>query len=253
MCVNIRSDSISHLSSISNDGGRPTAVLSSSSSSSSTAQQQQVQQQQQQRRSKSRTDDMTTTTTTTTTSASPPVKYKPGSTPLKFTRQSYRNLFIMTVMSNVECTIEIIKSKGGSGGGGKKQQQLQSGIVEVIRFQFDVDLVTVYKSKEPLAVNEHAPYSCPHGAPSYSLDRLPAAYWSKYTTACKFMMLIRSKTPKITLYTERAKAVLYDSSDDFDVQFYADSTRFVYSKDTIKITAPTGTYFILSLSLSLSL
>lgn len=47
-------------------------------------------------------------------------------------------------------------------------------------------------------------------------------YWKKYQYASKFVQLVKSKTPKVTLYTKYAKVMLMENSPnaDLEVCFY---------------------------------
>lgn len=47
-------------------------------------------------------------------------------------------------------------------------------------------------------------------------------YWKKYQYAAKFVQLVKSKTPKVTLYTKYAKVMLMENSPnaDLEVCFY---------------------------------
>lgn len=47
-------------------------------------------------------------------------------------------------------------------------------------------------------------------------------YWKKYQYASKFVQLVKSKTPKVTLYTKHAKVMLMENSPsaDLEVCFY---------------------------------
>ena len=56
----------------------------------------------------------------------------------------------------------------------------------------------------------------------FTFDNLPAKYWKKYQYASRFVNLVRSKTPKITLYTTKAKCMLMENSPnaDFEVHYY---------------------------------
>ena len=57
---------------------------------------------------------------------------------------------------------------------------------------------------------------------SYTYHDLPPRYWKKYQYAAQFVQLVRSKTPKVTLYTEQAKCMLMENgpSPDFEACFY---------------------------------
>ena len=43
-------------------------------------------------------------------------------------------------------------------------------------------------------------------------------YWKKYQYASKFVQLVKSKTPKVTLYTKYAKCMLMENSPDADLE-----------------------------------
>jgi hypothetical protein len=53
--------------------------------------------------------------------------------------------------------------------------------------------------------------------------------------------MVRSRTPKITLHTEEAKCILYDTSPDFESQFYVGTKLHISKEGTIKITNIDGT------------
>lgn len=55
-------------------------------------------------------------------------------------------------------------------------------------------------------------------------------YWKKYQYASKFVQLVKSKTPKVTLYTKYAKVMLMENSPsaDLEVCFYdGESSVFI--------------------------
>ena len=56
----------------------------------------------------------------------------------------------------------------------------------------------------------------------FNYSNLPSHYFKKYQYASKFINVVRSKTPKLTLYTKRAKCVLMENgpSANFEVTFY---------------------------------
>ena len=57
---------------------------------------------------------------------------------------------------------------------------------------------------------------------TYAMCELPQKYWKRYQYASRFVRLVRSKTPKVTMYTKQAKCMLMENSPDadFDVMFY---------------------------------
>ena len=158
---------------------------------------------------------------------------KAGSTLLRPTRQASKNA-VLNIMDGNEVVLELIKVK--------KNQQF---IMEVIRIQSEHDLITIYQPNGgkgcPIS---NRPPPMPHDTQLYSqynYKNLPQNYWKKYDLASKFVKMVRSRTPKITLHTDQAKCILYDTSPDFEAFFYQ-GTKFNISKDGhVKITNPDGT------------
>ncbi|VDP77529.1 unnamed protein product [Echinostoma caproni] len=73
----------------------------------------------------------------------------------------------------------------------------------------------------------------------FSLDTLPEKYWKKYQFVSKFVAMVRAHTPKITMYTQRAKCMLMENGPqaDFLAEFYDDQTRIACAGDgSIRIT-----------------
>lgn len=59
-------------------------------------------------------------------------------------------------------------------------------------------------------------------------------YWKKYQYASKFVQLVKSKTPKVTLYTKYAKVMLMENTPnaDLEVCFYdGESSVYVETRD----------------------
>lgn len=52
--------------------------------------------------------------------------------------------------------------------------------------------------------------------------------------------MVRSRTPKITLHTEEAKCILYDTSPDFEVNYYNGTKTFISKDGSIKIYESNG-------------
>lgn len=62
-----------------------------------------------------------------------------------------------------------------------------------------------------------------HQIKVYAYDELPPKYRKRYEYAARFVRLVRSKTPKVTMYTKQAKCMLMENSPsaDFEVNFYS--------------------------------
>jgi hypothetical protein len=163
-----------------------------------------------------------------------PPRYQYSATPLKFTRQVLKNTSCYTAISNVECQIEVLK---------ESKSKNKMTIREILRIKFDEDLIKVFKCKSPLpfSVDEMPP--CPDHVPCYSLSSLPPEYWSKYTNACRYMMLIRNKTAKVTVYLDQAKAVLFDAPGFFEARFA--NCKINFGNGFVHIVKASGTQSIL--------
>lgn len=167
-----------------------------------------------------------------------PIRYRHGYTPIKPIRQVIKHKYCFTVLSNVECQIETLKTRSSDG---------TMIVKEIIRFKFDEDKIWVYKCEIPLPFSNNETPQCPLNSPCYSYYSLPAEYWWKYINACRFMDLVRIKLPMITYYTNEAKAVLFDSPGFFEVRFFADSTKIVYNGDVIRFVKSIGIVFLKSI------
>lgn len=167
-----------------------------------------------------------------------PIRYHHGYTPIKptrFLRTSCTDCF--TAVSNVECQIEKIEPSKSLN------DTLSLIVTEIYRFRFDEGKIWVYKfpKEQRMTFNIDEMPQCPLDASCYLYDLLPAKYWPSYSNVCKFMNLVRSKYPIITVYKDDAKGVLFDSTGLFEVKF-DDSTRIIYSGDVIRIVRATGKY-----------
>jgi polo-like kinase 4 len=63
----------------------------------------------------------------------------------------------------------------------------------------------------------------------FAHETLPKKLWRKYSYASLFVSNIKAKTPKITLYTKRAKFQLMENSD-VEVTFYNGEDTFFFER-----------------------
>lgn len=158
---------------------------------------------------------------------------KTGATLLRPTRQASKNA-VLNIMEKNEVVLELIKVK--------KNQQF---IMEVIRIEADLDKITIYQPNNGKGcLISNRPPSPPHDRENYlqfDYKSLPQTYWKKYDLASKFVKMVRSRTPKITLHTELSKCILYDTSPDFEALFYHGAKFHISNQGMIKITQLDGT------------
>ena len=134
-----------------------------------------------------------------------------NSSRLRPIRQKTRNA-IVNILSDGWICLEFIKQKGGSGK-----------VAEVLKISpngMDVLVYTPNKTEESDSPPP-PPTNLKH-IKNFTHQSLPQKYWRKYQYAVRFVNLVRSKTPKVTLYTKLAKCMLMENEPeaDFEVNFY---------------------------------
>ncbi|KAK6173094.1 hypothetical protein SNE40_016620 [Patella caerulea] len=70
----------------------------------------------------------------------------------------------------------------------------------------------------------------------FQLENLPQCYHKKYNHARKFVALVQSKTPKVTMYNKEAKCMLMENypSPNFEVHFYS-GRKFISNWSGMKL------------------
>lgn len=151
-------------------------------------------------------------------------------------RQKTRNA-VVNIMENGEVCLEFVK-----------QKQKVEKVMEVFVISPDGTSVKIYQPNhgkgEP--ISDH-PLSLPESpTKQFTFDELPEKYWKKYQYAARFVKLVRSKTPKVTIYTSKAKCMLMENSPnhDFEAVFY-DGAKFTMNSTNIRIIEKTGTSLVL--------
>ncbi|XP_066286299.1 serine/threonine-protein kinase PLK4-like [Branchiostoma lanceolatum] len=144
-------------------------------------------------------------------------------------RQKTRNA-VVSILEDGQVCLEFLKPRDGV-----------EQVAEVHRISTCGQTVIIYQPHrgkgQPLS---DRPPSPPQGDDhTYLLHELPSRHKKKYEYAKRFVQLVRSKTPKVTLYTRQAKCMLMENfpQPDFEACFYtgakihqsADKTRVIES------------------------
>uniref|UniRef100_A0AAR2M215 Serine/threonine-protein kinase PLK4 n=1 Tax=Pygocentrus nattereri TaxID=42514 RepID=A0AAR2M215_PYGNA len=149
---------------------------------------------------------------------------------LKPIRQKTKNA-VVSILDTGEVCMELLKGQGA-----------QERVKEVLRISCDGSMVTVYQPNEGkgFPVLDHPP-SPPEDIFICSYEDLPEKYWKKYQYATKFVQLVKSKTPKVTLYTKFAKCMLMENSPnaDLEVCFY-DGAKTHKTSDQVRVVEKSG-------------
>uniref|UniRef100_H2Z6T2 Serine/threonine-protein kinase PLK4 n=1 Tax=Ciona savignyi TaxID=51511 RepID=H2Z6T2_CIOSA len=136
---------------------------------------------------------------------------------LRIIRQKAKNSMV-SILSSGEVCLEIVNSKTGS-----------DIVTEVLRVSCDGTSIKVYP---PSSTSQHGcmlskrPPEPPPTTVTYEKTNLPDKYHNKYKYLARFVQLVRSKTPKVTLFTQQAKCMLMENAPDPDLEasFYNGSS-----------------------------
>ncbi|XP_067223603.1 serine/threonine-protein kinase PLK4 isoform X1 [Chanodichthys erythropterus] len=149
---------------------------------------------------------------------------------LKPIRQKTKNA-VVSILDSGEVCMELLKGQGA-----------QERVKEVLRISCDGSMVTVYQPNEGkgFPVLDHPP-SPPEDILICSYEDLPEKYWKKYQYATKFVQLVKSKTPKVTLYTKFAKCMLMENTPnaDLEVCFY-DGAKTHKTSEQVRVVEKSG-------------
>ncbi|XP_049451429.1 serine/threonine-protein kinase PLK4 [Epinephelus fuscoguttatus] len=149
---------------------------------------------------------------------------------LKPIRQKTKNA-VVSVLDTGDVCMELLKCQNG-----------QERVKEVLRISCDGLMVTIY---QPNGGKGFPVLECPPAPPEdiliCSYEDLPEKYWKKYQYASKFVQLVKSKTPKVTLYTKYAKVMLMENSPnaDLEVCFY-DGAKTHKTSELVRVVEKSG-------------
>ncbi|XP_061599028.1 serine/threonine-protein kinase PLK4 [Cololabis saira] len=149
---------------------------------------------------------------------------------LKPIRQKTKNA-VVSILDTGEVCMELLKCQNG-----------QERVKDVLRISCDGSMVTIY---QPNGGKGFPVLDCPPAPPEdiliCSYEDLPEKYWKKYQYASKFVQLVKSKTPKVTLYTKYAKVMLMENSPSADVEvcFY-DGAKTHKTSELLRVVEKSG-------------
>ncbi|XP_060073337.1 serine/threonine-protein kinase PLK4-like isoform X2 [Ylistrum balloti] len=159
-----------------------------------------------------------------------------NSSRLRHIRQRTRNA-IVNILECGDVCLEFLK-----------QKQKTEKVVEVFLISVDGETINIYQPNngrgEPVG---DVPVPLPPvPSKSFTFNTLPEKYWKKYQYASRFVKLVRSKTPKVTLFTSRAKCMLMENSPDADFEaIFYDGAKFTINSTNTRIIEKSGTSLVL--------
>uniref|UniRef100_UPI00358EB60C serine/threonine-protein kinase PLK4 n=1 Tax=Myxine glutinosa TaxID=7769 RepID=UPI00358EB60C len=149
---------------------------------------------------------------------------------LKPFRQIHKNS-VLSILDDGEVCIELLRGHRG-----------RQRVREVLRVSSDGKKICVYQPNEgrgfPL---DDRPPSPPENASTYDFCSLPELYWKKYEHAARFVWIVRSQTPKVTLHTRLAKCMLMENGPHPNVEacFY-DGVKLFHSAENTQLVNTQG-------------
>lgn len=70
----------------------------------------------------------------------------------------------------------------------------------------------------------------------FNYETLPRKYWKKYMTASRFIQLVKAKKPKVTYFSAKAKCMLMETLEDFEMIYYTGEKLIKSPVDGIQIS-----------------
>ncbi|KAG0710829.1 Serine/threonine-protein kinase PLK4 [Chionoecetes opilio] len=143
------------------------------------------------------------------------------------------NRYFLNILENGEVCLEHLSVRHN-----------QEVVDDVCRISPDGLRIVIYR---PNGGSGAAPGESPVPLPEEGVDlicsyeNLPSKYWTKYKAAARFVKLLRSKTTKITYYSDQAKFYLMENSPnaDFLGHFYH-GTKITQSSSSIVVREQNG-------------
>ncbi|XP_067945471.1 serine/threonine-protein kinase PLK4-like, partial [Watersipora subatra] len=146
-------------------------------------------------------------------------------------RQRTRNA-IVNILDNGDVRLEFLKSRSPT-----------AAITEIFNISWDGTQVSIYRpvkgSVSLPAGTTDTPTALPSTANKYTNVTLPKKYWKKYLYASRFIKMVKSKTPKVTYFSDQAKCMLMESAEEFEAVFYS-GPKFTISSQHVKVIDTTG-------------
>uniref|UniRef100_A0A182QEU8 Serine/threonine-protein kinase PLK4 n=1 Tax=Anopheles farauti TaxID=69004 RepID=A0A182QEU8_9DIPT len=151
------------------------------------------------------------------------------------TRHRTKHLILTIVAEGGEVVLEFLKPRG---------RQQEDRVVEVCRISGDGIRFMLYQPEGSRGVPIK---NVPPDLPSRGVDHIfnyediPEKHRKKYIYAARFVQMVKAKTPKITLYSDKAKCQLMETMRDFEANFY-DGTKVTLSSadDEVKMVDTSG-------------
>ncbi|CAL1530889.1 unnamed protein product [Lymnaea stagnalis] len=147
---------------------------------------------------------------------------------LRPVRQRMKNA-VVHIQENGDVCMEFLRREGQD-----------DRVLDVILITKDGRKMKVYVPPKTQFVSvSEQPVPVPDKCKTFEFPNIPVKYLKKYQYAARFVAIAKAGTPKVTLYTHRAKCMLMENTN-FCAEFY-DGTKFSSGKKGVKIIEKDGT------------
>lgn len=130
------------------------------------------------------------------------------------TRHRTKHVILTIVAEGGDVVLEFLKPRG---------RQREDRVVDVCRISGDGLKFILYHPNGNRGVpikNEPPDLPARSAEVMYNYEDIPEKHFKKYMYAAKFVQMVKAKTPKITLYSDKAKCQLMETLQDYEVVFY---------------------------------
>ncbi|XP_050072611.1 serine/threonine-protein kinase PLK4 [Anopheles maculipalpis] len=154
------------------------------------------------------------------------------------TRNRTKYVILSIVAEGGEVVLEFLKPRG---------RNQEDRVIDVCRISGDGLRFMLYQpdGNRGAAIKNEPPDLPSRGVDHiYNYEDIPEKHWKKYMYAARFVNMVKAKTPKITLYSDKAKCQLMETMRDYEVMFY-DDVKIIQSStnDEIKMIDANGKVF----------
>uniref|UniRef100_A0A182KGS1 Serine/threonine-protein kinase PLK4 n=1 Tax=Anopheles christyi TaxID=43041 RepID=A0A182KGS1_9DIPT len=144
------------------------------------------------------------------------------------TRHRTKHVILTIVAEGGDVVLEFLKPRG---------RNQEDRVVDVCRISGDGIKFILYHpdGNRGVPIKNEPPDLPSRGVDAiYNYEDIPEKHWKKYMYAARFVQMVKAKTPKITVYSDKAKCQLMETLQDFEAIFY-DDTKLTLSSTNNEI------------------
>ncbi|XP_070197186.1 serine/threonine-protein kinase PLK4-like isoform X2 [Littorina saxatilis] len=137
---------------------------------------------------------------------------------------------ILTILETGHVSVEVVKRKGE-----------QETVVELFVVSGDGQQICMEQTKQGDGGFADNLSNLNQSWKTFNYETLPEKLWKKYSHAVRFVELVKSKTAKVTMYSDRAKGVLMENwPPSFEASFFGGGPKVVLVDREVHIMEDSG-------------